>query len=287
MKILITGKNSYIGNSVEKYLQKKGNDFFIEQLDMQGDKWKKYNFSSCDVVLHVAGLAHRKITKDKETYYFKVNRDLAAEAAEKAITEGVHHFIFVSTMSVYSEKDAHITKKTLTSPDNVYGLSKLQAEDKIKELSDESDCIISIIRPPMIYGKGCKGNYNSLRKIALTFPVFPKIKNKKSMLYIDNLSELIYQIICSKASGTYYPQNKELVNTSEWASLIAKENGCNLHLSRFLGWCVILGKYIPGLRGYCIKAFNDSYYEPSMSIYKNMNYQRVSFKESIKLSEER
>ena len=128
---------------------------------MQGDKLKKYNFSSCDVVLHVAGLAHRKITKDKETYYFKVNRDLAAEAAEKAITEGVHHFIFVSTMSVYSEKDAHITKKTLTSPDNVYGLSKLQAEDKIKELSNESDCIISIIRPPMIYGKGCKGNYNS------------------------------------------------------------------------------------------------------------------------------
>ncbi len=286
MKILITGKNSYIGNSIERYIHDRRNDFLIEQLDMKGDKWKEYDFSPFDVIIHVAGLAHRKITKNKEDLYFKVNRDMAVKVAKKAIADGVKHFVFMSTMSVYSDKSECITKNTLVSPDNVYGLSKLQAEEKINKLSNSTDFIVSIIRPPMVYGKGCKGNYNSLRKIAVTFPVFPKVDNKRSMIYIDNLSEFIYQLICNKTSGVYYPQNKELINTSKWAELIAKENGKSIYLSRFLGWCVKIGKYIPGVRMYCIKAFNDSYYEPSMSIYKNMDYQLVSFKESIRLSEE-
>lgn len=287
MKILITGLNSYVGNSVEQYILNKNKNFSIKQLEMKNDKWKNHKFSSYDVIFHVAGLAHKKIKKNTEHLYFEINRDMAIAVAEKAKIEGVRQFIFMSTMSVYSYNFTYITKDTPTLPDNVYGLSKLQAEEKIWKLNDSDNFIVSIIRAPMIYGRGCKGNYNTLKKFSMIFPVFPKINNKKSMLYIDNLSELIYQLINNKASGIYYPQNKELVNTSEWVKMIAKENKRNIYLSSFLGWCVKVGKNIPGINTYCIKAFSDSYYDPLISKYNNLDYQIITFLESIKLTEKK
>lgn len=284
MKVLITGAESYIGESVANYISKKEPSWRIKQLDVRGDYWHSFSFREYDVVYHVAGIAHRRITKEVEPLYFSVNRDLAEEVAKKAKNEGIRQFIFMSSMSVYSDSTSYVDFDTPTQPDNVYGESKLQAEKRITVL--ESDTFkVAVIRPPMIYGKGCKGNYNSLRKIALQSPVFPLVKNRRSMLYIDNLSEFVYQLILCGRGGVYFPQNQELANTSEWAKSIAVENGKSLHLSRFLGLCTTVGKHIPIMSKFCIKAFGDSYYSLEMSKYDDIKYQVVSFRDSIHYTE--
>lgn len=285
IRILITGSDSYVGNKVSEYILNKSEDIVIDQMDVQNDSWKENDFSIYDVVYHVAGLAHRKITTQIEPFYYEVNRDLTIEIAKKAKAEGVHHFIFMSSMSVYSDHCTVINKNTTTNPDNAYGKSKLQAENGIKELACES-FMISILRPPMIYGSDCKGNYNSLRKIALKSPAFPLVDNKRSMIYIDNLAEFIYQLIVTKKSGLFFPQNDDLVNTSIWVKCIAAANGRTIHLSRVLGFFARVGKHIPGISYYCTKAFGDSYYLLEMSSINDIDYQLVGFEDSIIATEE-
>ena len=284
MKILVTGSGSYIGEEVSKYILNNTFNWQIIQLDVQNDSWKDFDFSGFDSVFHVAGIAHRKITPENESLYYKVNRDLAVEIAKKAKSSGVSQFIFMSSMSVYSDSLSYINIDSPTKPDNAYGTSKLQAEQELLRIADSS-FKVAIIRPPMIYGKGCKGNYNSLREISLKYPVFPKVNNKRSMLFIDNLSEFILQVINHKIDGVLFPQNRELVNTTEWVKLISAEHGKKVYASRFLGLCAKIGKHIPVIKNYCIKAFGDSYYDFQMSQYSDFDYQIVSFEESISKTE--
>lgn len=284
MKLLITGAQSYVGTKVADYIQERHPEWTICQLDVRTDEWKEHDLSFYDAIYHVAGLAHRKITPDIEPLYYAVNRDLTIEIAKKAKECGVKQFIFMSTMGVYSYDETYVDYKTPTNPDNAYGKSKLEAEKELQKIENDR-FTVAIVRPPMIYGKGCKGNYNSLRAIALKSPVFPKVNNHLSMLYIDNLSEFIMRLLEERKSGTFYPQNKELVNTTEWVKYIAEEHGRRIVQSKLLGRCAELGKHIPGLRGYCIRAFGNSYYDPCMSILDGVDYQLVNFRESIHLTE--
>lgn len=222
-RVLITGKNSYIGTSVEKWLMKEPDKFQVDTIDMKDESWIDYDFSNYDVVFHVAGIAHIKEKKGNKSLYFKVNRDLAYETAKKAKSEGVKQFIFLSSMSVYGLEKGIIDKDTPLNPTSNYGKSKLQAEILINSLND-NDYRIAILRPPMIYGRECKGNYQRLSKLAKRIPIFPNIENERSMLYIDNLCELIRLIIEKEERGLFYPQNREYVKTSEMVRLIAKEN---------------------------------------------------------------
>ena len=173
-KILITGANSYIGTSFECYLRENyPNDYVIKTLDMIDGNWKNYDFSNYDTVFHVAGIAHAdvgNVSKETEKLYYQVNCDLAYETALKAKEANVKQFIYMSSIIVYGEsapygKTKVITKDTKPSPANFYGDSKLQAEIKLSPLQDDS-FNIAIIRPPMIYGKGSKGNYPMLSKLA-------------------------------------------------------------------------------------------------------------------------
>src|SRR5699024_4692226 len=131
------------------YIQKTDKNFIIDELDARNEKWKEYDFSSYDTILHLAGIAHIKETKKNKYLYYEINRDLAISIAKKSKSEGVRHFIFMSTMSVYGLTEGIINNKTPTNPTNAYGDSKLQAENKIKKLAD-NEFIISIIRPPMV-----------------------------------------------------------------------------------------------------------------------------------------
>ena len=130
-RILITGANSYIGTSFEKYMNENHpDDYHIDTLDMLNSNWKDYDFSGYDVVFHVAGIAHQKETKENAHLYYEVNRDLAIEVAKETKNAGVTQFIFMSSMSVYGldySKEL-INLQTPTLPKTNYGKSKLQAE---------------------------------------------------------------------------------------------------------------------------------------------------------------
>lgn len=287
-RILITGANSYIGISVENWLKKSQGKYIVDTLDMIGGAWKEYDFSSYDVVYHVAGIAHAdvgNVTEEQKKLYYSVNTDLAVKTAEKTKALGVKQFIFMSSMIVYSGcKEKIITANTKPNPENFYGDSKWQADQKIRALADENFKVV-VLRPPMIYGKGSKGNYPELAKMAAKFPVFPEVKNKRSMLYIDNLCEFVKLMIDNEESGVFFPQNGEYTNTSEMVQMIASVKKHNITTIPGMTVPVRMMGNIPGkIGGLATKAFGDSAYEMEMSEYKE-NYRVCTLAESIQLTE--
>lgn len=285
-KILITGANSYIGMSFENYIKTYYADWYtVDTVDMIDGSWRTKDFSGYDVVYHVAGIAHSdngKISVEKEKLYRSVNTDLTIETAKKAKSDGVKQFIFMSSAIVYGEsapigKSKVITKDTPVSPANCYGDSKVQAEKGIHPLNDESFKVV-ILRPPMIYGKGSKGNYPLLAKIALKAPIFPYVKNERSMLYIENLCEFVRLMVENEEQGTFWPQNAEYSNTSELVKMIADAHGKKVLLVKGFSWALKIVSYVTGLVN---KAFGSLSYDMGMSEYRD-NYRNHDLKESIK-----
>ena len=223
-KILITGAGSYIGTSFEKYLRENyPNDCTVDTIDMIDGKWRESDFSGYDSIFHVAGIAHIKETKKNEYLYYKVNRDLAVETAKKAKSEGVKQFVFLSSMSVYGVESGEIDLYNDVRPITNYGKSKLQAEELLGELSD-MDFMVTILRPPMVYGTGCKGNYNFLRKWINLFHIFPEYSNRRSMISIENLLVFVYNVIDDPKAGVLFPRDEEYMCTTELVKRIAKED---------------------------------------------------------------
>ena len=219
-KILITGANSYIGTSFEKYMAQWPEKYQVDTVDMIDGTWREKDFSGYDTVFHVAGIAHQKETHKNADLYYKINRDLAFDTAVKAKTDGVKQFIFLSSMSVYGLETGVITKETVPTPKSNYGKSKLQAEELLNGLADET-FKVAILRPPMVYGKGCKGNYQILRKFALRCQVFPNYDNLRSMIYIGNFSKFVRDCIDFYKAGLFFPQNNTYVCTRQMVETVA------------------------------------------------------------------
>lgn len=257
-KVLIAGANSYIGTSFEKYINENfSKDYQVDTIDMIDGSWRDKSFAGYDVVYHVAGIAHQKETKENAHMYYEINRDLAIEVAKKAKNDGVKQFIFLSSMSVYGMDIGVITKETRPNPKTNYGKSKLQAEEQIVGLRDEK-FKICVLRPPMVYGEGCKGNYNAIIKLVKKFPLFPRVNNKRSMVHIDNLVLFVKKAIDEELDGLYFPQDKEYVRTIDLARKIAKQENKKVYFSLLLGLIVIIFRpFIGKLR----KAFGNLIYE--------------------------
>lgn len=280
-KILITGAGSFVGTNIEKWLLKEPEEFKVDTIDTMNYEWKRANFKKYDIVFHVAGIAHVDPKPEMAPLYYKVNRDLSIEIARHAKEMGVKQFIYMSSRIVYrvnrSLKGNVTTPETEPDPNDFYGDSKLQAERGLKEL--ESDTFkVCILRPPMIYGPGNKGNLPRLAWLATKVPVFPAWHNKRSMLHVNNLAEFVKQIILREMSGTFYPQNAELADTVEIIRSVAKENGHKIWITRILNPFVWIGSlFLPAIP----KMFADSFYVPEMSKY-DFDYQVISFADSIK-----
>ena len=298
-KVLITGAGSYIGESFRTYASTHYPSLSISAIDMLDGSWKKADFSSYNIVYHVAGIAHADVgnvdeaTKEK---YYKVNTDLAVEVAEKAKAEGVKEFIFMSSMIVYGDSAPYgkakvVDEYTVPHPANFYGDSKLQADVAVRDLADGGFKVI-VLRPPMIYGRGSKGNYPTLAKLAKKLPVFPDVDNERSMLHIDNLCEFLCQIMLVKEvkenAVVLIPQNSEWTKTSEMVKAIGKVSGKRVKLMGIMKPAVLIGGKVPGkIGGLVNKAFGNSCYAHGVSVYKGIKYQKVGLNESIVRTEGR
>ncbi len=236
-RILITGANSYIGTSLEKYLDTQ--EYYIDTLDMIDGSWRNKLFTGFDSIFHVAGIAHIKETKENRDLYYKINRDLAFDVAQKAKEEGVGQFIYLSSMSVYGMDTGIITKNTIPKPTSNYGKSKIQAEEKLSTLSNPK-FNLCFLRPPMVYGKDCRGNFQSVIRLIKKYPVFPKINNRRSMIHIDNLCSFVKLCIDEKLNGIYFPQNREYMSTSLMAKWLAEEMEKKIYMSSIMGCGIML-----------------------------------------------
>ena len=280
-KVLITGANSFVGTNIESWLMREPESFQVDIVDTMNEAWKQADFSKYDVVFHVAGIAHVDPKPGMAPLYYKVNRDLTIEIAKYAKDHGVNQFIFMSSGIVYhaskSLKGDVKTADTIPQPNDFYGDSKLQAENGLHEL-ECSAFKVSILRPPMIYGHGSKGNLPRLGYLATRTPIFPAWHNKRSMLHVDNLAEFVKQIILREMGGTFFPQNAEYSDTVELVRYFAKEHGHKIWISRLFNPLVWLGaKFLPAVP----KMFADSYYVQEMSKY-DFDYQVISLTDSLK-----
>lgn len=282
--VLITGANSYIGTTFDRYMAKWSEKYKTDTIDMRGEAWRKADFSKYAAVFHVAGIAHAdtgNIDGTKKSLYYKVNTDLAVKTAIKAKSEGVRQFIYMSSEIVYGDSAAigeqkRITESSLPIPASCYGDSKLQAEKGLLLLATD-DFKIVILRPPMIYGSNCKGNYPILVKFAKWIPIFPLIDNSRSMLYVENLCEFVRLMIKNEESGIFFPPNAEYSCTSEMVRQIAKFYGRHICFTKLFNPLLrLMSKHL----GLINKAFGSFTYAQNMSEYKE-NYCIYSLDESI------
>lgn len=293
ISILITGAGSYIGESFRSYCESHYPNIDIDVLDMQDSNWREHSFCTADgkpynCIFHVAGIAHADVghaSAEEQGRYYSINTDLAIECAEKAKNVGCRQFIFMSSMIVYGGTE-RVDEHTVPCLANFYGNSKWLADKGVRELND-GNFAVAVLRPPMIYGKGSKGNYSILSRIAKAAPVFPMVDNKRSMLYIENLCEFVAQLSLSGSGGIFFPQNREYSNTSEIVRLIGEVAGSKVRLSKALAPAVALVAHMPNkkIQGLAEKAFGSSWYEAELSKYKGLEYQLVDLRTSIQRTE--
>lgn len=280
MRVLIIGKNSYIGNHIDEWLTTKG--WKVDQLDVLQSGWDQFDYSSYDSVVHVAGIVHQPDCNDWDLYK-RVNTDMPSKIASLAKGQGVRSYVYFSSMAVYGLskrlKPTIINNSSELNANTMYGKSKLMAEQALSELQDES-FNVSFVRPPSVYGKGCKGNYISgFSSVVKKLPVIPiAFQNvKQSMIYIDNLCELVYLIIEKDLNGVFCPQDNMAVSANDILKAIGDGLGKPVKTSRFLGLFVKVFSFVPIV----VKAYGGIEYAQSLSDIQGLDYQKVSFEEGM------
>jgi len=223
MKILVTGTSGYISKSFASYAD-------AEQISLRG-AWQDASFSEYDAIVHAAGLVHKRETWRNKYDYYTINRDLALDVAKKAKAEGVSQFILLSSISVYGLTTGIINADTPLLPKSNYARSKLAAESLVRPLQDDN-FKVAILRPPMVYGPDCPGNYRRLRSLVKYAPFFPDYDNARSVISIDNLCAYILNIVENQKAGLFFPRDAKPLSTTEMAVAIAHEQGKNLKLTK-------------------------------------------------------
>ncbi|MBR09111.1 MAG: hypothetical protein CMP48_15695 [Rickettsiales bacterium] len=214
MQILLTGSSGFVGSRI---LEISKNQDQINTISLQSVAPTQVDFKGIESIIHCAGIAHR-MEPTPDELYFQVNRDLTLDFAKAAKAAGVRQFIFLSTIKVYGLdfSTSPISLTTPCHPNDAYGSSKYEAEQELLKLEDDS-FTVAIIRPPLIYGPGAKGNLLKLMQFSSRNKPIPLggIQNERSMVFVDNLIAITDHIIEHKASGTYLPSDSPTLSTSE------------------------------------------------------------------------
>lgn len=220
MKLLITGSSGFLGSYfINKYKDK----YDIKTFSFRQDKIDTLDCSDFDTVFHLSALVHQMGGASCEEYE-KVNVIQTLELVKKAKDSGVKHFVFMSTVKVYGEETVDLyTEESGCIPEDEYGKSKLKAEIELQKLEDKN-FKISIIRTPIVYGYGVKANIKNLVNLTKKISILPfgKIENKRSMVYIGNLSHLVDEVITQQKSGIFLASDDKPLSTTRLIELIAK-----------------------------------------------------------------
>lgn len=278
MKILIYGAGSYIGNHYRDALTARAHE--VVCVDAMREKPAKVNFSDVEVVINVAGIAHIKITPDMEGLFYKVNTSLTIDLCKEAKEHGVKQFVYMSSMNVFGDTQERIYSREQENPKNFYGKSKLLADKGIQAMASAEYKVVSV-RPPVVYGKGCKGNFVLLVKLAKFFPIFPYYKNTKSLISIDNLCNFVCEVVENQDSGVYHPQNAHHTSITEIIKEVRAAMGKKTLIIPGFGWAI---KLFMKMSYKAERAFADDFYDLEFSRYKENTYCSLDFKESVKKS---
>lgn len=241
--VLITGANGFVGNALCARLKAEGrkprcavrtqtqNENSIAVGDIgPNTEWTKA-LHGIDSVIHTAARAHimKDEVPDPLAEYRKVNVDGTLNLARQAAHAGVQRFIFISSIKVNGEQTLlgkPFTPDDPPAPEDPYGISKHEAEQGLQQLAQETGMEVVIIRPPLVYGPGVKGNFASMVRLVEKGIPLPlgAIHNKRSLVALDNLVDLIVTCIDHPAAANqvFLAGDGEDVSTTELLRGVAK-----------------------------------------------------------------
>ena len=221
LRILVTGAGGFVG---ERFMEMNGDRFSLVPVSLRNASIEGIDLTGIDSIVHLAGKAHEMKPIDDQIYY-DVNYTLTKKLAEWARCCGVPHFVYISSVKVYGdETPGPLNEQSPCTPTDAYGKSKLQAEEMLLHMSALS-FKVAIVRPPLVYGPRVKGNMIKLLQLAgKSYPLpFGNIQNRRSMVYADNLVELINVIVEQQATGIYIAGDEQPVSTELLVRTIRKE----------------------------------------------------------------
>ena len=239
-KILIIGKDSYIGKNLKKHFLNRSKGFIVNSISVRDDGWESINFGIYDCVIYLAAAKPEHEEGSSEILNYHLNADMPYEIAQTAKEAGVPRFVFTSTIEVYGISSdigcsTVIKKGTKPSPKTLYAQSKFEGENKLRTLEDDS-FKVTVLRLPLVYGSGCPGNYNKIKEIVLSQRKLPAFSNELSAINIGTLCAFIQYIIENDFTGTFHPQNKSYISTLELMDMISKELLVPMSTSKWLNF---------------------------------------------------
>jgi len=188
---------------------------------LQSSDPAQVDLNGANVIVHLAGKAHQMQAIDDQVY-FDINYELTKKLADRARLQGVSMFIYMSSVKVYGdETSANLDEFSPCNPIDAYGKSKLDAENYLRFI-ESPQFKVAIIRPPLVYGPGVKGNMIRLLQLAeknIPLP-FAGIDNHRSIVFVDNLIALVNHIIDKHARGVFIAGDRRPVSTAELVSMM-------------------------------------------------------------------
>jgi UDP-glucose 4-epimerase len=244
MKILVTGSKGYIALSFQHWMKRHFPKDEVTLISVRNDDWEKHDFTQYEAIIHSAGLVHQNESKKSYEEYYKINVELSEKIANKAIQSNVKQFIFISSMAVFGNTLV-IYKDTIPIPKTKYGKSKLDAEKKLRSQFEKSKSLLTIVRPPMIYGRNAPGNAKTIEKLASFFFIFPNYSNPRSFVYVNNLSRILIEVIKLKKSGFVFAQDKEYYSTYDLVEMYRRSKGKKILPFNLFNWLIHLFSFMP------------------------------------------
>jgi len=246
MKVIVTGASGFIG---KRLIEMAEHRYEILPVSLRNNNLSNVDLTGTDVIVHLAGKAH-EMKKADDRLFYDINYQLTKQLAEKALQEKIPHFIYISTIKVYGDETNKILNEhSACNPTDAYGKSKLQAEQYLQTISAHK-MAVAIVRPPLVYGPEVKGNMMRLLRLSNKKIPLPlaNTNNLRSMVYIDNLIELIFIIIKKKAVGIFIASDEKPLSTGAVLQIIKNNLGNNTKLTNLpVAARKLLKKLRPGL----------------------------------------
>jgi nucleoside-diphosphate-sugar epimerase len=248
VNVLLTGATGFLGSRIAENLHGRNQHSVLcasrqavdrcDQSVVVGSLDSDTDWSTAlakqQVVIHTAARAHimKDEVPDPLAEYRKVNVDGTLNLARQAAEAGVRRFVFISSIKVNGEQtplNQPFTAEDSPAPEDAYGISKMEAEQDLQALAAETGMEVVIIRPPLVYGPGVKGNFASMTRLVekgLPLPL-GAIHNKRSLVALDNLVDLIITCIDHPAAANqvYLAADGEDLSTTELLQGVAKAMG--------------------------------------------------------------